>query len=265
VYVFAAADALVDAAQRSGMTVHGHTLAFGEALPGWMRDLPSGTAAERASSGAALLDYVRTVVTHFRGRVQSWDVVNEPFDPDQGTAPQETVWSRVLGPDYPAAVSQTVYAADPQAAQFINENGADVPGPRQDALLAFALHTNALGGHITGVGLQAHVYDLATDAVPADDLTASLDLFGRNGLQVRISENDVTDGGGTAAQAGQYAAVLGACLRNPACVSWTTWGVDDRYDWFVDDDGSLQQGHDLLFDEGQPTAAYDAVRRVLGG
>jgi endo-1,4-beta-xylanase len=171
----------------------------------------------------------------------------------------------VLGPDYPAVVSQTVYAADPQAQQFINENGADVAGPRQDALLALALRTNALGGHVTGVGLQAHVYDLGTDAVPADALTASLDRFGRNGLRVRISENDVTDDGGATAQAGQYAAVLGACLRNPTCVSWTTWGVDDRYDWFVDDDGSLQQGHDLLFDGGEPTAAYDALRRLLRG
>jgi len=40
--------------------------------------------------------------------------------------------------------------------------------------------------------------------------------------------------------------------------------VDDRYDFFVDDDG-LQQGHDLLFDDGEPTPAYDAVREALAG
>ena len=32
------------------------------------------------------------------------------------------------------------------------------------------------------------------------------------------------------------------------------WGVDDRYDWYVDGNGSLRQGHDLLFDGGEPTA-----------
>jgi endo-1,4-beta-xylanase len=41
--------------------------------------------------------------------------------------------------------------------------------------------------------------------------------------------------------------------------------VDDRYDWWIDDDGSLRQGHDHLFDNGQPTPAYDAMKRALGG
>ena len=264
VYTFEDADALIAIAERNGLTVHGHTIAFSEALPAWMRDLPSGTAAEREASAAALLDYVTTVVTHFRGRLDSLDVVNEPFDTEQGTWLQENVWYRVFGPGYPVVVSQAVHAADPDVAQFINENGADVPGERQDALLRLALETNAAGGYISGVGLQAHIYDLSTDAVPADQLTETLDRFAAHGLRVRISENDVTDDEGTGAQAEQYAAVLGACLRHPACVSWTTWGVDDRYDWFVDDDGSLQQGHDLLFDDGRPTPAYDAVRRVLG-
>ena len=265
VYSFQEADAIIAIAERNGLSVHGHTITFSEALPSWMQDLPSGSDDERRSSAAALLDYVRTVVTHFKGRWDSLDVVNEPFDVDQGTELQGNVWYRVFGPEYPAIVSQAVYASDPDVEQFINENGADVPGPRQEALLQLALDTNAQGGHIYGVGLQAHVYDLDTDAISVDDLTETLDRFGAHGLHVRISENDVTDDHGTRAQAQQYAAVLSGCLRAPNCVSYTTWGVDDRYDWFIDDDGSLRQGHDLLFDEGRPTAAYEALRDVLGG
>jgi endo-1,4-beta-xylanase len=73
-------------------------------------------------------------------------------------------------------------------------------------------------------------------------------------VSLRISENDVTDARGEAAQAEQYATVFATCLRSETCVSYTTWGVDDRYDFFVDDD-SVQQGHDLLFDDGEPTPA----------
>ncbi len=80
---------------------------------------------------------------------------------------------------------------------------------------------------------------------------------------MRISENDVTDDQGTDDQAEQYATVLATCLDSPTCVSYTTWGVDDRYDWWVDDDGSAQQGHDFLFDEGHPTPAYKAMTRAL--
>ncbi len=140
-----------------------------------------------------------------------------------------------------------------------------MPGHRQDALLKLALDTNALGGHIYGVGLQAHVYDLKTDAISSDDLTDTLNLFEEAGLYVRISENDVKDDEGTDAQAEQYTTVLATCLRSRACVSYTTWGVDDRYDWWIDDHGKLQQGHDFLFDNGKPTPAYDAMRRALGG
>jgi endo-1,4-beta-xylanase len=265
VWTFGEADAVVDLALRHGRTVHGHALAFAEALPRWMQELPTASVAEREASGQVLLDHVRTVVGHFRGRVDSWDVVNEPFDVDQGTDLQRSVWYRVFGPGYPAVVSRAVHDADPDVRQFVNENGADVAGPRQDALLDLVQEANAQGGHIAGVGLQAHVYDLDTDAVSTAELAASLDRFAAAGLQVRISENDVTDDEGAAAQAEQYADVLRACLQAPNCVSYTTWGVDDRYDWFLDDDGEVRQGHDLLYDDGRPTAAHEALRSVLGG
>ncbi|MFY0407442.1 endo-1,4-beta-xylanase [Solicola sp. PLA-1-18] len=262
-YHFEDADALLDLAESKGIAVHGHTIAFTEAMPRWMQDLPTDSEQDRRASAKALLDYVTTVVTHFKGRLHSLDVVNEPFDVDQGTDLQENTWLRVFGEAYPVVVSQAVHDADPDVQQFINENGADVPGPRQDALRELAIDTNARGGHIDGVGLQAHVYDLDTDAVSADDLATTFDTFQDAGLVVRISENDVTDDQGQDVQAEQYATILAACLRSEVCVSYTTWGVDDRYDWFVDDDGGLQQGHDLLFDDGEPTPAYDATRAVL--
>lgn len=264
VYSFEEADAILRIAESKGMTVHGHTIAFTEAMPPWMQELPTDSELERRASAEALLDYVTTVVTHFKGQLDSLDVVNEPFDGDQGTSFQQNIWYRVFGPNYPAVVSQVVHDADPDVKQFINENGADVPGHRQNALLKLALDTNALGGHIYGVGLQTHVYDLETDAISAEDLTATLHLFEDAGLHVRISENDVTDGQGKDAQAEQYATVLSTCLRAPACISYTTWGVDDRYNWWIKEDGSLQQGHDYLFDHGKRTPAYHAMTRALG-
>lgn len=265
IYTFQEADAILDIAESKGIAVHGHTIAFTEAMPRWMQDLPTHSAQERINSAEALLDYVDTVVTHFKGRLDSLDVVNEPFDVDQGVSLQENIWYRVFGPGYPAVVSKAVHDADSDVKQYINENGADVPGPRQNALLKLALDTNALGGHIHGVGLQAHVYDLESDAISAGALTKTLNRFEDHGLQVRISENDVTDTQGKDAQAEQYATVLATCIRSRACVSYTTWGVDDRYNWWIDDDDTLQQGNDYLFDHGRPTSAYDAMKRVLDG
>jgi endo-1,4-beta-xylanase len=91
----------------------------------------------------------------------------------------------------------------------------------RDAPLELTLDTDAAGGHIYGVGLQAHVYHFDTDVIEADGLTQSFERFGASGLCVRISENDVTDDDGASAQADQYAAVLEACFQNPNCVSST--------------------------------------------
>lgn len=114
-----------------------------------MQELPTDSEQERQASADVLLDYVTTVVTHFRGRLDSLDVVNEPFGVDQGLSLQENIWYRVFGPSYPAIVSRTVHDADPDVRQFINENGADVPGPRQDALLQ--LRTRRVGASMVWV------------------------------------------------------------------------------------------------------------------
>lgn len=259
VYTFQSADALIALAHQNGMIVHGHTLAFSEAEPAWMRQLPTDTAAERAATTTILLDYVTHVVQHFKGQLDSLDVINEPLDPDQGPYMQSNVWYRAMGPDYTVRVSQLVHSIDPDVKQYVNENGTEEPGDRQDALLQLVQYINDRGGFIYGVGLQSHVYDMATDTISASDLDRTISRFGNAGFKVRISENDVTDDSGTRAQASQYATVLTTCLRNPNCVSYTTWGVNDDYDWFIDDDGSLQEGHDFLFDGTRLSSAYTSL------
>lgn len=263
VYTFQEADALIALAHKNGIAVHGHTLAFGEAEPAWMRNLPTATAADRAATTAILLDYVSHVVQHFKGQLDSLDVINEPLDTDQGTSLQQNIWYKAMGPSYMAQVSKLVRSIDPGVKQYINENGAEAAGDRQDALLQLAQNVNTQGGFIHGIGLQAHVYDMSTDAIDAGSLNNTINRFGAAGFKVRISENDVTDDEGTRAQANQYAAIFKTCLQNPNCVSYTTWGVNDRYDWYIDDDGSLQQGYDFLFNDSRTASAYTTLQQSL--
>ena len=183
VYTFEEADAIIAIAESKGMTVHGHTIAFTEAMPRWMQELPSGTDSERRSSATALLDCCAHGGDALQGtarlaRRRQRAVRRRPGNqlPAEHLVPQ-------LRTRVPAVVSQAVYEADPGVKQFINENGADVPGDRQDALLKLALDTNARGGHLYGVGLQAHIYDFTTDAIPAEELSASLATFEAAGLR----------------------------------------------------------------------------------
>ncbi len=266
VYTFEEADAILAIAESKGMAVHGHTIAFRRRCRAGCRSSPAGSEQERRASAEALLDYVTTVVTHFKGRLDSLDVVNEPFDVDQGTSLQQNIWYRVFGPSYPAVVSQAVYDADPDVKQFINENGADVPGPRQDALLKLAPDTNALGGHIYGVGLQAHVYDLETDAISADDLSQTLDHF-EDGGAARPHLGERRHGrprGRTPRPSSTPRCWPPACARAPASPTrrgaWTTATTGGSTTT-----AACSRATTSCSRTGKPTPAYEAIKRALGG
>lgn len=259
VYTFQEADALVAVARRNGLAVHGQALATTEGSPTWMRSLPTATAAQRAATAKILLDYISHVAQHYKGAFTSLDIANEPLDSVQKDGLQHNIWYKAMGKNYLVQVSQAVHQIDPNIQQYINETRAEGPGIQQDNLLALAQYVNASGGFIYGVGLQAHVYDMTSDALDGTALKNTINRFGKAGLKVRISENDVTDDSGTTTQAGQYAVAFTTCFSNPSCVAYTTWGVNDRYDWYIDSTGKLQQGHDLLFNNLTPTIAYSTL------
>jgi endo-1,4-beta-xylanase len=93
-FTFDPADAIVAFARAHDMRVRGHTLVWHEALPKWLTAGQFG----RDRLAAILKDHILTEVGHFRGRVSSWDVVNEGLGGD-GTL-RDTIWLRALGSDY---------------------------------------------------------------------------------------------------------------------------------------------------------------------
>jgi endo-1,4-beta-xylanase len=260
-YNFQEADALVELAARHNMVVHGHTLVFGEANPQWIQDMPTALPEQRQAVRDTMLDHIKTVVGHYKGNIKSWDVVNEPLT-DNGTM-REHVWYKAMGEQYIDAAFAEAHQTDPRAELYLNMYGAEQPGPIQDNLVALAKRLVDRGVPITGIGLQAHVYE-AGDKIDHAALKHVIERFQALGLKVRISEMDVYSDDGSAVQAGQYASVLQTCLAEPNCVSFTTWGVSDRYDYWKDDDDSIQQGKDLLWDASMaPTPAVSAIRTTL--
>ena len=269
VYNFKEADALVALAQKHGLKVHGHALVFGEANPRWITDLPTDTQAQKGYVRKVMVDDIKTTVTHFKGKIASWDVVNEPMadyddTPDgEGATLRNHKWYRAMGADYIALAFRTAHAADPKAQLYINEYGLESDGDRWDAFLTLMAQLKRQGVPITGVGFQSHVYE-AEDQIDPAVLRRHIRQLAALGLKSRISEMDVYTDDGTAVQVTQYANVLAACLAEPSCVSFTTWGFDDDYDMWQEDDHSLQRGQDLLWTTGaKPTPALARLRQLL--
>jgi endo-1,4-beta-xylanase len=254
---FKEGDALVQLAKRHNMKVHGHTLVFGEANPAWVRSTPPDQLQ------TVMVDHIKKTVTHFKGNIYSWDVVNEPFDDTNWDQFRHNIWYNAMGEAYIATAFRTAHDADPAALLFMNEYGIEEDGDRWNNFLALVTRLKQAGVPINGVGFQSHVYE-SGDKINPSVLRRHMQQLAAIGVQSRVSEMDVYSEDGQGVQASQFSSILQACLAESSCISWTTWGISDRYDYFIDDDGSVQQGNDFLWDENmKPTPAIKALQDVL--
>ncbi len=257
-FEFGLADAIVAFARQHGQQVHGHTLAWCEDtwLPGWL----TGRSWTRQELLRVLDQHITTVMAHFRGRVPSWDVVNEALNPD-GTL-RDCLWSRVIGPDWVEQAFRFAQRADPGARLFYNEIRAEVPNPRFEALMSMAADFLARGVPLHGIGAQMH---FVRGAPPQAQIEEAMRRVGDLGLAVHVSELDVpiwylgrTMEEKLARQADSYRTVAAACQAQPACFRITTWGFTDRYTWR----GATSLP--LPFDtEYGPKPAWAALQEVL--
>lgn len=277
---FEPADRLVDAARAAGLRVHGHTLVWHRHAPEWLFLDTRGHPAEPAQVLERLRNHITTVVQHFRGRVESWDVVNEALA-EGGYGLRDSPWLQALGPDYLIEAFRAAETADPEALLFYNDYDLASRAKREQ-VLALVERLRAAGVRIDGIGMQGH---LSLDWPAIEQLEDSLRAFHAAGLVVRISELDVTVfprnattpnhdpyAGGLpedrqAALARRYAALFAGFVRHrDAIVSVTFWNTHDGRSWLNHHGPHPRTDHPLLFDrDRQPKPAFFAVIEQAAG
>jgi endo-1,4-beta-xylanase len=231
-YEFGAADDLVAFAEAGGMAVRGHTLIWDQETIDSTPAYVTGTE-DPGELRALLEDHIRTVVGHFRGRVDAWDVVNEPFETFSGRL-YGNVFLEKLGPDYIADAFRIAHEADPDAKLFLNETQIGFSTAKAAAVLAFVKDLLADGVPIHGVGFQMHV-PFAPDPIPGEFVREKLQAFADLGLVVELTELDVgirNQEDELEVQGQHYFDLVAACVRVETCERVTTWGFTDRYTWY---------------------------------
>ncbi|MGH7009319.1 MAG: endo-1,4-beta-xylanase, partial [Caulobacteraceae bacterium] len=253
-FQFAAPDRIADFASQNGLALFGHTLIWYEETPAAFERLDQSKIPFRQ----AFANYIEAVVGRYRGRAVGWDVVNEPIAED-GNGLRESLWSARLGDiGYMELAFELARRADPQPVLFLNDYNLESNPAKRAAFLNLAERLLAAGAPLGGLGTQTHVAaDLRRGAI-----TACVADLGSLGLQVRISEMDVSlseakalftgRSGLLSAQARLYAEAAEAMMALPAAQRFgvTFWGLRDRDSW-------LRREHPgdspLLFDDqGRP-------------
>ncbi len=237
-YNWTGADALVDFAEENGMQVHGHTLVWHQTTPSWLESFPGDNEAFEQ----AVKEYVTTVIQRYKGRVVSWDVINEAFDDARG-ALRNSVFRRRMGPDYIARLFQYAREADPDLLLFYNDYGLTWSLPKRRAVMNMLDDFQEREIPIDGVGLQMH---MAWDSPSLEAITATIDEVVKRGLKVHLSELDVrinTDGSLQAwdeergnIQKQRVKEVVAAFNQIPEEQRFaiTLWGLRDPDTWLID-------------------------------
>ena len=259
-YNFAPGDQMIDLAVAQGMEVRGHVLLWHSQLPSW---LTAGTWT-RTTLLAVLKGHIESVVGHWRGKIASWDVVNEVLA-DDGSGLRPTIWTTNIGPDVIDSAFAWARRTDPDAKLYLNDYSIEGPGPKYDALLALLTRLQNAGIPLDGVGLQAHFTLTPPSRAQLDGVLSA--IAARN-LDSRYTELDVRvpDGSPTSAldvQATVYGAAMGACLAQGRCRGVTTWGLTDKLSWIPAVFAGF--GRALPFDVNYvPKPAYVTLLGLLG-
>lgn len=181
---FDRADRIVNFARNNGMAVHGHTLIW------YAQEGGPHFAALKGKPDAflnAYAGYIQAVMQRYRGRIASWDVVNEPVWND-GHDLRPCLWREVLGDDYIGLAFEAAREADPSAVLFMNDYNLELTPAKRARFLKLCETLLKNGAPLHGVGTQTHITaDIAPGAI-----TAAVRDIASLGLKVHVSELDIS-------------------------------------------------------------------------
>ena len=152
-YSFDMADRYVDFGEKHHMFIVGHNLVWHSQVPDWVFRDDKGNLVDRETLLKRMHDHIQTVVGRYKGRIQSWDVVNEALN-DDGTM-RQSLWLKIIGDDFIAKAFQYAHEADPQAQLTYNDYSLENEAKRKGAL-ALVAKLKAQGVPITSGRRSVH-------------------------------------------------------------------------------------------------------------
>jgi endo-1,4-beta-xylanase len=279
-YNFELPDQLVALGEKYGMAIHGHTLIWHSQLSAFMREITDSTEMVEA-----MTNHINTVAGRYKGKMLSWDVVNEAVEGDGSL--RKSVFLNTLGESFLPLAFKLAEAADPDADLYYNDysmTGAD----KREGVIRMVKNIQASGAKIDGIGMQGH---WGLESPSLEEIETSILAFAALGMKVAITELDIdvlpnprgVSGADLAqnaelkaelnpytegipkeieiAQAKRYEAIFALFLKHKDVISRVTfWGVNDGNSWKNNFPVRGRTNYPLLFDrDNKPKKAYEAV------
>lgn len=276
-FSWAMADAAVMLAEQDGLRVRGNCFTWANGNPWWFgvpQFFNPGNALQ------LLEEHITAVVSRYKGRVYSWDVVNEATN---GAGYYPTPWAKALGPRYIDNAFTIAHRADPTAQLVMNEYHLEYTNrysvDRQRVLLRVLDDVLSRDIPVHAIGIQAHLeHHALRDQFDPAKHRRFLRTLASMGLKILVTELDMIDLNLPTDHAERdrgvayaYQRYLDTVLSEPAVEGISTWGLSDRHSWmnkgaegprFEREDGQPQRP--LPYDPDlAPKPAREAVATAL--
>lgn len=285
VYDFTTSDKFVNFGIENNMVVHGHTLIWHSQTPKWFFKDSLDQEITREELIQRMKNHIHTVVTRYKGKIKTWDVVNEAVL-DDGTL-RKSKFYNILGEDFIKMAFEFAHEADPEAELYYNDYSTALPEKRE-GIVRMVKKLQEQGVPIHGIGMQGHI---GMDYPELEEFEKSITAFANLGLKVSITEFDITvlpspwkNQGAEVSANFQYKEAMNPYPEKlPDTVSnalnqryleffklflkhhkkidkVTLWGVNDGNSWRNDWPVAGRTDYPLLFDrDNKPKSVVDSI------
>lgn len=269
-FTFDQADELVSYAEQNNMLMHGHTLIWH-----WDSEIPDFMKTYSGDWKTMLDQHVYEIVSHYKGRVKSWDVVNEAIEETSPTTSdyRPSIFYKALGKTYIENAFITARQADPNAELYYNDYNLEYNHSKLAFTLSMVDDFIKRKIPIDGIGFQMHTQ---LDYPSVVDIKAAFSKAAARNLKVKITELDIAvnftnapslNASTALAQKNRYKEIVKAYLEAvpPAQRGGITfWGLVDGETWMRSFYNRLEWP--LVFnDDYSVKPAYYGVAEALSG
>lgn len=183
---FTEADRLVRFGEENDMAVIGHCLIWHSQLAPWFCVDEQGKTVSADILKERIKKHIQTIVTHYKGRIKGWDVLNEAIESDGSW--RKSPFYEILGEEYIPLIFQYAHEADPEAELYYNDYGMDGKAKR-DKVVELVKMLKDRGLRIDAVGMQGH---MGMDYPSVSEFEASILAFAATGVKVMVTEWDMS-------------------------------------------------------------------------
>lgn len=183
---FETADRFVEFGEKNNMLINGHTLIWHSQAPVWFFIDKDGNEVSREILIQRMKTHIYKVVGRYKGRVHTWDVVNETIEDDGSW--RKSKFYEIIGEDFVKLAFQFAHDADPDAKLYYNDYSMANPGKRA-GVVAMVKNLQKRGVKIDGIGMQGHI---GLGHPKLEEFEKSIIAFSELDVDVMITELDLS-------------------------------------------------------------------------